>query len=216
MKLCPSCGKTVADGDRFCGNCGTSLTIQDQHVTNEHKETELEPAGPTESVASSVSPPQTSPIIGSARRGRCKYCGQSIAIGATPCPHCGHELKWVKRTTVAAKTPSVFLGVPSSESELANMRARNGQTSSAGAIILGVLSLIGCFLPIVGVPLAIVGLVVSGSKKNMVGGILCTVGLILSIVNAISGGIKGAQAEREYEMRRNADQFIQEWNKAFR
>lgn len=216
MKLCPSCGKPATESDRFCGGCGTSLTIQDLHVTNEHNETESDSAGQAECAAASVSLTQSSPIISSARRGRCKYCGQSIAIGVTPCPHCGHELRWTKRIAPTAKTPSAFLGVPSSESELANIRARNGQTSSSGAIVLGVLSLVGCFLPIVGVPLAIIGLVVSGSKKNMVGGILCTIGLILSIVNAISGGIKGAQQEREYEMRRNADQFIRELNKAFR
>ncbi len=30
------------------------------------------------------------------RKGRCKHCGLQVLVGQTPCPHCGHELKWAQ------------------------------------------------------------------------------------------------------------------------
>ena len=129
----------------------------------------------------------------------CSSCGASIADDDRFCANCG---------TAVAQSEST-----ENEAPEASSKPIQGQSSSAGAIILGVLSLIGWIISVVGVPLAVVGLVVSGSKKNMVGGALCTIGLMLSIANAVWGGVKRVEAERESEMRRRADLLIQELDK---
>ena len=68
MNQCPSCGEAVSETARFCSACGAALAEQ---TASAHR-------------------------VG--RRARCKYCGSEIAIGVNPCPHCGLELKWVRRT----------------------------------------------------------------------------------------------------------------------
>ncbi len=80
------------------------------------------------------------------------------------------------------------------------------------AISIGVLSLVFCWIPILGGVLAVVGLVLSGQKKNMIGLLLCVIGLFSAIIFAI----QGAEWGREYERQQRADQFIREWNRAFK
>ena len=82
MNQCPACGAAVAETARFCSACGAELVKRPSSVH-----------------------------LGN-RRGRCKYCGNEVVIGVSPCPHCGHELKWVRRPVQSpaadARSPSAL------------------------------------------------------------------------------------------------------------
>ena len=195
--FCPSCGQRAEEGDRFCANCGMRLTDPERNQPTECEKT-ASPSPSRTDAKTEQTPPlgSTLPFADPVRRGRCKYCGHAITVGTTPCPHCGHELKWPKfqptpampaRTGVPGKTRLTY---PETDG-----------TVSLAPIVLGVLCLVGSLVPIVGVPLAIAGLVVSGAKKSTVGICLCTVGLVLGIVNAILGSHAMAQRQREQEAR---------------
>ena len=188
-------------------NVEMALTDPDRNepaLRNEIESTSLVAMDAQANGGSSTNPPSST--IGAGRRGRCKYCSHAVPVGTSPCPHCGHELKWTKPSR-ASRLPARSDAVSKPAS------SPKDETSSLSPIVFGVLSLVACLLPIVGVPLAVIGLVISGSKKSVTGGCLCTLGLVLSIINAVSGGIKGAQAEREYEARKRTEQFIQDLNR---
>ena len=196
-KFCPHCGEPAEKGDLFCANCGSRLPDRTRDEPVECKK----PVSPSSAGTDAGTPDVPSPVAPlpaavPVRHGRCKHCGHSVPVGTTPCPHCGHELKWPKpqpNRAVPART-----GVPGKTRLTC---PETDGTVSLAPIVLGVLCLVGSLIPIVGVPLAIAGLVVSGMKKSMIGACLCTVGLVLGIVNAIAGSHRMAQMEREREAR---------------
>lgn len=86
---------------------------------------------------------------------------------------------------------------------------RNIEKSSSLAILLGILSLVGCLLPIIGFPVSIVGLFVSKQRGSNIGTYLCILGLILSIANAVYGCQKGREYQVE-EIRRRTYEYLRE------
>ncbi len=62
------------------------------------------------------------------------------------------------------------------------------QKSNSGTV-LGGLSLIAWLLPVVGLPVAVLGIRASAINNDGVGSALSIIGLILTIVNAIAGAV---------------------------
>jgi hypothetical protein len=62
------------------------------------------------------------------------------------------------------------------------------QKSNRGTV-LGGLSLIAWLLPVVGLPVAILGIRASAVNNDDVGSALSVIGLILTIINAIAGAV---------------------------
>lgn len=99
-----------------------------------------------------------------------------------------------KKTTTVVETQTVTAPAPVS--------AREDNFAIAGFII-GIVSLCAWFLPCVGLPVTITGLVLSimglKSEKNktfaIVGTVLCGLGLLASIANAALGAYMGATGE---------------------
>ena len=77
-----------------------------------------------------------------------------------------------------------------------------GNGLAIASMVIGIVNLITCCLPILGFPVSITGLVLgilsrnSEKKKMAVAGIImCAIGLVLTIVNAILGAVMGASGQ---------------------
>ena len=80
-----------------------------------------------------------------------------------------------------------------------------GDGKAIWSLCLGLFGLIAWFLPIVGLPTTITGLVfgiksINGPRKGMAtaGIVLCVIGLVLSIANAAIGAYLGATGQLHY------------------
>ena len=94
---------------------------------------------------------------------------------------------------------SPFPGPP--ESAVAN----TGGGKAIASLCLGLFGLIAWFLPIIGFPVTITGLVLgikslNGPRKGMAtaGIVLCIIGLVLSTANAAIGAYLGATGQLHY------------------
>jgi hypothetical protein len=103
----------------------------------------------------------------------CPTCRTPNSDAAAFCVGCG----------TALNTPVGFPAVPT-----------GGQGMAIAALILGVLGLGGACLPILGLPLNIIGLILgikalksAGRGMAISGVVLCSIGLLLTIVNAAVG-----------------------------
>jgi len=117
----------------------------------------------------------------------CPYCHQANADTAAFCASCG--------TRISADLPpsQIFTAVPKGEE-------RHNAKATAG-LVLGILSLFAWFLPFIGFPVTIIGLVMSaiGLKSRrpgwaVAGLVMSILGLIATIVNAILGAVIGFSA----------------------
>lgn len=95
---CPHCGTELVGDSKEAGttysclNCGKDVQV---------------PLKPPKTIQNSNFPEgadRATPTSFVGRRGRCKYCGNIIAVGVNPCPHCGHELKWVRRSVLPTES----------------------------------------------------------------------------------------------------------------
>ncbi len=66
---------------------------------------------------------------------------------------------------------------------------------SVPSLILGIISLVAWLLPIVGLPLAIIGLILGIRKKYTPGIVLNIIGLMGSVANAAIGAYMGANGQ---------------------
>jgi hypothetical protein len=80
--------------------------------------------------------------------------------------------------------------------------ARRGSGQATASLVLGIVSLIAWLLPIVGLPVAITGLVLgilsaSGVKRGMAitGIVLSSIGLVLGVINFAVGAYLGATGQ---------------------
>ncbi len=89
------------------------------------------------------------------------------------------------KAPTALRSVAVPVAVPA---EAGYEPAPQKQTSTA-SLVLGVLSVIFWLLPIIGFPIAVVGLILGIRKKYVAGIVLNSIGLALSIVNAVIGAI---------------------------
>jgi len=72
---------------------------------------------------------------------------------------------------------------------------------STAALVLGILSLLFWFFPFLGLPIAIIGLIlavngIKNNKKFAMGALICSIiGLVLGIANAAIGAYLGATGQ---------------------
>ena len=134
--LCPYCGTELMGDSREAGatypclNCGREVQVPSASTATTQPVSEFS--------ISSVPPTPT----GSGRRGRCKYCSHSIPVGTTPCPYCGHELKWPTKIPL----PSVRIGSalqPSTGEKIAKA-VINGAKESVVDVLNDPLGSLGC------------------------------------------------------------------------
>ena len=70
----------------------------------------------------------------------------------------------------------------------------NNENKSTGALVCGILSLIVC-IPIISIPVSIVGLILGCAKKYKTGIILNAISLVIGIINCVVGAILGSQGK---------------------
>lgn len=98
-------------------------------------------------------------------------------------------------------SPPQFPGQP----DFAVPAASSGGGKAIASLCLGLFGLIAWFLPIIGLPTTITGLVLGikslqGPRKGMAtaGIVLCIIGLVASIANAAIGAYLGATGQLHY------------------
>ena len=86
-------------------------------------------------------------------------------------------------------------GQPMMNQYQAILPSANKENKSTTALVCGIISLVMWLLPIIGLPLSIVGLCFGCKNKYKVGITLNIIGLVLSTINAIIGAVLGAQGK---------------------
>jgi len=117
----------------------------------------------------------------------CSGCGASLAgVNGRFCPNCG-----VQRATQFSPYN------PHGPHRPGRMPQSPGKATAS--LVLGIIGLIAWFLPIIGFPITIVGLVlgVKGMEsikrdRAVAGVVLCIIGLVATIINSAMGAILGA------------------------
>jgi hypothetical protein len=101
--------------------------------------------------------------------------------------------------TLMIQPSSPFPGPPESTV------ARTGSGKAIASLCLGLFGLVAWFLPIIGFPVTITGLVLgvqslNGPRKGVAtaGIVLCIIGLVLSTANAAIGAYLGATGQLHY------------------
>ena len=124
---CPICGKSNAPDFRFCPYCGTRLP----DLSTVASPATVPAEGGAPATRAQAAEPAPAPTTG--RGPRCKHCGKAVAPGANPCPHCGGELKWVRKISYGKNAPP-RAAVASLSSAMAAVDARMpaGPASAAG------------------------------------------------------------------------------------
>ena len=72
---------------------------------------------------------------------------------------------------------------------------RNAASKSTTSLVLGIVSLIAWFIPLIGFPVSITGLVFGIRNKHTAGIVLNVIGLVLTLINSVVGAVLGAQGE---------------------
>jgi len=111
----------------------------------------------------------------------CTGCGKSLAgINGAFCSHCGTQV-------AAPYNPYGVRQMPESGSK------------ATASLVLGLIGLIAWFLPLIGFPITITGLVlgIKGMKsikrdRAIAGVVLCIIGLVATIINSAIGAFMGA------------------------
>ena len=114
----------------------------------------------------------------------CAGCGTNLTgINAKFCPNCGMQITMQYNPY----SPYGAGGMPEPSSK------------ATASLVLGIIGLIAWFLPIVGFPVTIVGLVlgIKGMKsikrdRAVAGVVLSIIGLVATVINSALGAIMGA------------------------
>lgn len=116
----------------------------------------------------------------------CTQCGAQLEQNAQTCTSCG--------ASVATATPQAPIA-PAAFQQTYPQSAPQPKQKSIAALVLGILSLFAWFIPLIGYPVTISGIIVSsiglkGKKTFAVPGlILSIIGLVLSIINSVLGAL---------------------------
>lgn len=112
---------------------------------------------------------------------RCTRCGMENPAQAIACGRCGQALTAVPPLPYAPQQPA------------------GGSGQATAALILGIISLFAWCIPLVGLPTSVVGLVLgvkalNGPARGMAiaGVATSSIGLLLSVANAVLGAYLGA------------------------
>lgn len=94
MATCTSCNQTLADGAKFCANCGATVGGPTYGA-----------AAPTPAAAQTVAPP------GVVYTKFCSSCGNGLVAAAVICPNCGAAQKGFSTSGGKSKTTAVLMAV---------------------------------------------------------------------------------------------------------
>lgn len=127
----------------------------------------------------------------------CEQCGAKIDDQDTVCAYCGHQLSPKVQNTQETQYQTVEQTdlTHTSASSMKPMQTSDAASKAANTgFILGLVSIVAWFLPIVGYPVTICGIVysVKGLKANpngkaIAGLILSIIFLIVTLVNSFLG-----------------------------
>jgi len=199
MAFCSSCGKKIEEGVNFCSGCGKALS------------------GSSNEPIAQVVPQQQSTVLqhqsAMADEKYCFSCGSVIKKAAEMCMKCGVNQSNRNSTPsidvyctscgkIIKKEASVcpFCGVSHGVSQGFSFSGIGSKKGPAiASLVLGVNSLWAWFLPLVGFPVSILGLLMgivgrksSIKKMAMAGLILSIIGLVATIINSAIGAYQGA------------------------
>ena len=142
-------------------------------------------------------------------QGQCQICKGMFEIQPewigqqAECPHCKQT---IVVQAVQSQIPQMnaqqnsnvqqnYIGQPITNQDQTMSSSNNNKNKSMGALICGIISLIMWLIPIIGLPLSIVGLILGCKNKYKVGITLNIIGLVLTIINATVGAVLGAQGK---------------------
>lgn len=128
---------------------------------------------------------------------QCALCGQELDPAATGCPHCAAQ-NAPPPVTTAMPAPPTPLVTPIS----AIPQASPNDGKATAALVLGIIGMIMWCLPILGLPIGIVGIVLGAkgldsSKRGMAmaGLIMSILCVAFALVNAGIGAYMGATGQ---------------------
>ena len=128
---------------------------------------------------------------------QCPFCKQKFNVGSewtglnTQCPSCG------KMFVINPLEVPVNAGMQINQADRDISVPPNaaGTGKSTASLVLGIINCLMWLLPIIGIPVGIVGLILGCKKRYMAGIILNAVTLTAAVVNSIIGAILGAQGK---------------------
>ncbi len=138
----------------------------------------------------------------------CKYCGKEIDDNSTFCKECGKnqqesQATYAGNTANKRRCPSCNGALESYYTVCPYCGAKVSQTDSSKAevagLVLGILGLIAWLLPLIGFPVTVTGMILSGRGMNerkkyaQAGLILSVLCFIATLINSISGAIMFSQ-----------------------
>lgn len=124
----------------------------------------------------------------------CPNCGAKPLAGNSFCQNCGAAITPLTEICVKCGARVAIAKVP--EVPMAEVKPKSERTAVA-ALVLGIVSLFAWFIPLIGFPVSVSGIIVSilaiRRKQNksmyLVGIIGSSIGLVLTIINAILGAL---------------------------
>ena len=128
---------------------------------------------------------------------QCKHCGALLKEGANFCEHCGAAVKQelyqeaedvaeiqVLETNEETEPRDQTMDEASWRDDT-TFEETSRNSKAVASLVLGIIAVLFCGLPIIGVPVSIIGLVLAmGSKKHGASG-LATAGLVLNIIGLV-------------------------------
>lgn len=121
------------------------------------------------------------------------------------CEHCGSTLpvpdELLHRQVRCGKCGSVIVATPRAAVVEVEPEASAGVGGSVAALVLGIIGLVAWCIPLIGFPVNIIGLILGcvnvrkreGRGMAVAGIVLCSIGLILSVINAVLGAMMALQ-----------------------
>lgn len=137
----------------------------------------------------------------------CMKCGGQCADQAMQCPRCGAMLGMQNSGHVSQRPSgggSQFSGGYASPKEMQSidgMRPQESNGKSVASLVLGIVGVIAWCLPILGLPVGVIGLImgIQGYNRSnakgmaMAGIVLSIICLVLTIINSSIGAYMGSQ-----------------------
>ena len=127
----------------------------------------------------------------------CPNCAAQLADGSAFCPNCGKNLEGATPPAQSAPPAQPYQAAPAYQATPAATSGSKGK--ALASMICGIAGIVfGCCLWYIGLPAAIVGLILGimslrnkedGHGMALAGVIMCGVALLLAIITAIAGAV---------------------------
>ena len=122
-------------------------------------------------------------------QGQCPKCNGKFEIQPewvgqqSQCPYCQSQITIQEAVSAPQITPAPGYYPPQGQM---NQQLQNSNGQPILPLVLGICSIVVC-IPILSLPCAIIGLIFGIKAKHTVGIVLNSIGLVLSLINAIVG-----------------------------